>query len=59
MVFYKFSYGVKFPVPEKRKKRFVNMLLQSLLFFKNDSMYLFLRLLQEFNDIEKNIRKKR
>eukprot|EP01036_Dinobryon_divergens_P032881 gene32881-42558_t len=31
------SYGVKFPVPEKRKKR----------------------LLQEFNDIEKNIRKKR
>jgi photosystem II Psb27 protein len=31
------SYGVKFPVPEKRRKR----------------------LLQEFNDIEKNIRKKR
>lgn len=31
------SYGVKIPVPEKRKKR----------------------LLQEFNDIEKNIRKKR
>mmetsp|Transcript_31286 Transcript_31286/g.44982 ORF Transcript_31286/g.44982 Transcript_31286/m.44982 type:complete len:213 (-) Transcript_31286:2561-3199(-) len=31
------SYGIKFPVPEKRKKR----------------------LLQEFNDIEKNIRKKR
>ena len=31
------SYGVKFPVPEKRRKR----------------------LMQEFNDIEKNIRKKR
>jgi photosystem II Psb27 protein len=31
------SYGVKFPVPEKRRKR----------------------LLQEYNDIEKNIRKKR
>lgn len=31
------SYGLKFPVPEKRKKR----------------------LLQEFNDIEKNVRKKR
>jgi photosystem II Psb27 protein len=31
------SYGVKFPVPEKRRKR----------------------LLQEFNDIEKNVRKKR
>jgi photosystem II Psb27 protein len=31
------SYGVKFPVPEKRRKR----------------------LLQEMNDIEKNIRKKR
>jgi len=31
------SYGVKFPVPEKRRKR----------------------LLQEFNDIEKNIRKRR
>jgi photosystem II Psb27 protein len=31
------SYGVKFPVPEKRRKR----------------------LLQEFNDIEKNIRKNR
>jgi photosystem II Psb27 protein len=31
------SYGVKFPVPEKRRKR----------------------LLQEFNDIEKNIKKKR
>mmetsp|Transcript_33686 Transcript_33686/g.34312 ORF Transcript_33686/g.34312 Transcript_33686/m.34312 type:complete len:202 (+) Transcript_33686:86-691(+) len=31
------SYGLKFPVPEKRRKR----------------------LLQEFNDIEKNIRKKR
>eukprot|EP01038_Epipyxis_sp_PR26KG_P009901 gene9901-13321_t len=31
------SYGIKFPVPEKRRKR----------------------LLQEFNDIEKNIRKKR
>ena len=31
------SYGVKFPVPEKRRKR----------------------LLQEFNDIEKNLRKKR
>lgn len=31
------SYGVKFPVPEKRRKR----------------------LLQEFKDIEKNIRKKR
>jgi len=31
------SYGLKFPVPEKRRKR----------------------LLQEFNDIEKNVRKKR
>ncbi|KAJ1383253.1 hypothetical protein B484DRAFT_341929, partial [Ochromonadaceae sp. CCMP2298] len=31
------SYGVKIPLPEKRKKR----------------------LLQEFNDIDKNIRKKR
>jgi photosystem II Psb27 protein len=31
------SYGVKFPVPEKRRKR----------------------LMQEFNDIEKNIRKRR
>lgn len=31
------SYGTKFPVPEKRRKR----------------------LLQEFNDIEKNLRKKR
>lgn len=31
------SYGTKFPVPEKRKKR----------------------LMQEFNDIEKNIRKRR
>jgi hypothetical protein len=31
------SYGPKFPVPEKRRKR----------------------LLQEFNDIEKNIRKRR
>ena len=53
------SYGVKIPVPEKRRKR----LLQVSRFVTHSFLCLIpptrLCLSKEFNDIEKNIRKKR